>query len=136
MTASRNKVLGFAQRTRKNLECIEKSREHGADVHLITQLTLSLLGLVVFPCEDKAFAEAAKNISLNLMEKEGWPKWRITEAPENIKSPKERERCLPTRTLDHLLHRLRNAIAHHHVEFLSENRNYEEAELKFADQSD
>ena len=40
---------GFAQRTRKNLLYIEEASRSGADVHAVTQIVNSLLGLVVFP---------------------------------------------------------------------------------------
>lgn len=130
---SRNRVLGFAERTRKNLQYVERSRSFGANVHVITQLTLSLLGLVVFPCADEVFVKAARSRTLDALENKGWPKWKITEFPENIDT-KRRETRLPTNTLDRLLARLRNAIAHRHVEFSSEGRRYEEVAMTFKDQ--
>lgn len=49
--ASRSDSHGFAQRTLKNLEYIEKRRKAGDDVHVVTQRVLSLLGLVACPWE-------------------------------------------------------------------------------------
>ena len=43
-----NEALEFARRTRRNLGFIDKAKAEGADVHVVTQLTLSLFGLVVF----------------------------------------------------------------------------------------
>jgi len=45
---SRNHALTFAQRTRENLLHIERAAKAGDDVHVVTQLAISLLGLVVF----------------------------------------------------------------------------------------
>src|SRR4051794_9423391 len=54
---SRNSRSGFAQRTLKNLSYIEQTREQSApaDVHVVTQLVLSMLGLVVIQWERGAF---------------------------------------------------------------------------------
>ena len=49
ITVSRNDALGFAARTKQNLLMIEKAFEAGEDVHVVTQLVVSLLGLVVYP---------------------------------------------------------------------------------------
>lgn len=49
---TRNEALEFARRTRLNLEFIEHAAAGDpTKVHVVTQLTLSLLGLVVFPKE-------------------------------------------------------------------------------------
>ena len=46
---TRNEAVGFAQRTRKNLKFVRQARDSGADVHLVSHVVNSLLGLVVVP---------------------------------------------------------------------------------------
>jgi hypothetical protein len=50
---SRNEALEFARRARQNLKFIEQAAAQypDADVYVVTQLTLSLLGAIVFPKE-------------------------------------------------------------------------------------
>jgi hypothetical protein len=52
-TPTRNDTLEFCRRTRRNLEFIENAPQNDptAPVHAVTQLALSLLGIVVFPYE-------------------------------------------------------------------------------------
>lgn len=73
---SRNDTLGFAHRTRKNLDYIERAYAAGDDVHVVTQLALSLLGLIVYPKERK-LVERVKTLKLNELQAKGWPTWRI-----------------------------------------------------------
>ena len=56
----RNEAYEFAVRTRRNLVAIEKSKTelHGEPVHVVVQLTNSLLGLIVFPKEKEVFNRA------------------------------------------------------------------------------
>ncbi len=58
----RNDAIVFARHTRVNLEYIESARQAQADVHLITQLANSLLGLVVF--WERNFVEHIKDVTL------------------------------------------------------------------------
>jgi hypothetical protein len=66
--------------------------------------------------------------------------WEIQEFPDNLKAPKKqrkRKELLPTKTLDDLLSRLRNAVAHHRVKFFGpdpEGRDYENVTIEFHDQ--
>ena len=63
---SRNNPSGFAERTRKNLELIERAYSVGADVHVVTQLMLSLLGIIVFPWEHDSFRTIGEERSSSL----------------------------------------------------------------------
>jgi hypothetical protein len=49
---SRNAVSGFSERVRKNLLYLNLAKKSGADVHVVTQLITSLLGLIVYPYEE------------------------------------------------------------------------------------
>lgn len=115
---SRGHALGFAGRTRKNLEAIEEAFNKGKDVHVVTQLAISLLGLVVFPWE-KNFANRVKNLKLETLVQEGWPRWEIFIG-----------HC---KTLGDLVRRLRNAVAHGHMDFSSDSRLMEEVYIVVED---
>jgi hypothetical protein len=119
--ASRNVPLAFAYRTGKNLWYIESSSTEGADVHVVTQLVLSLLGLIVFPW---AILENSKNKVKSLLladlVKEGWPEW---ESQGNA--------C---KGLGQLLRRVRNAAAHRGVFFTSDSLLLEEVVITFSDE--
>jgi hypothetical protein len=109
------------ERTRKNLAFIEEAHETGAgDVHVVTQLMLSLLGLIVFPVEG-SFDREVEHLRLDELEKRGWPRWQF--GPEGQSA-----------TLGHLLKRLRNAVAHRNMTFSSEGRSLESVSLEFWNQ--
>jgi hypothetical protein len=116
--ASRNDSLGFAQRTLRNLEYIEESRQTGADVHVVTQRILSLLGLVAFPWH-AGLSEHIKTQRLDALAQKGWPEWTISLGN--------------TETLGDLVYHLRNAIAHRRVRFSSDDRKGREVEVAFED---
>lgn len=105
--ASRGNSFGFAERTRKNLDYIEKAFKSNEDVHVVTQLVNSLLGLVVFPWEAN-FVKRIQSTSLHELSEKGWPQWNITAGT-----------C---ETLGQLIRLLRNGVAHKHIEFSSESR--------------
>lgn len=115
---SRGHALGFAERTLKNLEFIEKAYAEGNDVHVVTQLAVSLLGLIVFPWE-QLFVKHLKKISLNALVRKGWPQWEISLGT-----------C---RTLYDLVWHLRNAISHGHLDFSSESRVMDDVDLVVED---
>jgi HEPN pEK499 p136 len=116
---NRNDRLGLIERARKNLEFIEGAEANGADVHIVTQLLITLLGLVVFPVEG-GFDKDVQHLTLEELENRGWPKWDTTIGN--------------TKTLGQLLRNLRNAIAHRGVIFSSEARTLEEVHLEFWNQ--
>jgi hypothetical protein len=115
---TRNEALEFARRTRRNLEFIENAKEKGADVHVVTQLTVSLLGLVVFPKERLLLAQAETK-TLADMRAEGWSGWTIT-----LDDPAK-----PTKTLADVLRHLRNAVAHGRLTFTSDSPRLEEVAI-------
>lgn len=109
--ASRNDSLGFAARTRKNLAFIEHGLGVGADVHVVTQLMNSLLGLVVFPWE-RLFLEKIKTLQMAELIKEGWPGWEITAGSSE--------------TLGELMRLLRNGVAHGNIRFSSDAKDLQQ----------
>ena len=72
MHASRNDSLGFAERTRENLEFILEASRRGQDVHAVTQLVNSMLGLVCFPWETLVL-DQAKQVPFDTLLKDDWP---------------------------------------------------------------
>jgi hypothetical protein len=120
----RNTVWGFSERTLKNLAFLEAARRQGVDVHVVAQLTTSLLGLIVFPYQeicDSKYTEFRK-IKLADLEAQGWPSWRV-----DIGKSKNFH--------DHIRH-LRNAISHRRVYFSSDSRDPSEVEIHFRDCAD
>ncbi|HUB19622.1 MAG TPA: HEPN family nuclease [Acidobacteriaceae bacterium] len=120
---TRNEALEFAKRTRRNLAFIENAAKEQADVHVVTQLTLSLLGLVVFPREKMLFAHAEK-VTIDKMIAEGWPRWSIS---------KDDRRHDRTTNLKVLLERLRNAICHARIVFDSDSRSINDVSITVED---
>ena len=112
----RTVALGLAQRTLKNLKYIKKAAEAAEDVHLITDLTNSLLGLVIVP---KAEYEGAElwNVTLKELEKNKWPQWKITK--DELGAAIEKY-WTPTKDLGRLVAHLRNAAAHGRFEYTGE----------------
>jgi hypothetical protein len=115
---SRNRALGFAQRTRKNLKRIEEALEDQEDVHVITQLVNSMLGLIVHPWEKKQWNEIFERVKeqrLDMLVENGWPQFQVT-----------RGKC---KTLGQLVRYLRNAVAHGHMTFNSDSRGINEVAI-------
>ena len=113
--ATRGNALGFAHRTRKNLEHIETAFSAGSDVHVITQLVNSLLGLIVFPLE-KHFVDSIKTKELVDLQAQGWPEWKIMYGKSN--------------TLGDLITNLRHSVAHGNIQFSSDSRNIDEVYIE------
>jgi hypothetical protein len=107
MLHSRNEVVGFAERTRKNLLALEAAAANGDDVHLVTQIVTSLLGLVAYPWEKKV-SHAIAGAPLDELFRNGWPQWTFTSGQCD--------------RLGDLAKHLRNAIAHGRFSFSSESR--------------
>jgi len=117
-TATRNDALEFAMRTLKNLEFLDQAREHHADVHIVTHLTNSLLGLLVFTVE-KEFVHFILKEQLADLEEQGWPHWTF-----ELDS---------SETLGDLVYHLRNAVAHGRVWFSSDSREMSDVNIRFED---
>lgn len=118
---SRNTTEGFARRVRKNLDFIIEKRRESEDVHEVTQLAISLLGLIVFPWEAHAL-QHLENLSLVELESEGWPRWEILLDEKG-----------DTKTLGKLTWHLRNAASHRRLKFSSDDRDMHLVEVEFED---
>jgi hypothetical protein len=118
--SARNQAVVFAQRTRRNLEFIENAARHReSDVHRVIQITLSLLGLVVFPKEKLTLEPAMQKKTMVEMDREGWPKWQITLDQGTRK----------TDTLGEIVRHLRNAAAHGRLSFTSDSPDPRDVEI-------
>ena len=117
----RNSTEGFASRVRKNLAFIIDHRDNGADVHEVTQLAISLLGLVVFPWEAGALHHL-EDLTLTELQSEGWPQWDITL-----------DEKADTKTLGALVKHIRNAASHRRLRFSSDSPIMAEVQIEFED---
>lgn len=98
-------VKEFAEKTRKNLDFIEKNQPD----FKITQLVNSCLGLIAFP-RKKCFDQIPKT-QLDNLTSQGWP------IPENEGG------FPPARNLKDLIRHLRNGITHGNLEFYDDAKN-------------
>ena len=122
---SRNNALGIAQRTLKNLEYLHDKKAHGDNVHIVTHVVNSLLGLVVLPWEKK-LQDDVKKTKLKDLYDDGWPEW-------DILLDKPTGKHTETQTLGDLIWHLRNAAAHGRIHFSSESRKLSELVLTVED---
>ncbi|MPY73434.1 MAG: hypothetical protein GEU87_04170 [Alphaproteobacteria bacterium] len=121
MEIDRNTIEGFARRVRKNLDFMIVARENDEDIHIVTQLTCSLLGLIVFPYghfRRVGFLDF-KTLSLDDLVEDGWPAWAFHVGESE--------------SLDKHLSHLRNALSHRRVCFSSDNRSLAGVEVTFWD---
>lgn len=122
----RNSMAGFSARVRKNLDFMLEERADGADVHIVTELTTALLGLVVYPYQfykDNKLVDFRK-YTMERMSAEGWPEWTFHKGGEE------------TKNLRHFLRRLRNGTSHYLVSYSSESRKLDEVFVTFGDRPD
>jgi HEPN pEK499 p136 len=118
---SRNATKEFSRRVRKNLDFIISKRSEGEDIHEVTQLVISLLGIIVFPWEGGAL-HRLESLSLDKLEAEGWPHWQILLDEKG-----------DTKTLHKLIRHLRNAASHRRLRFLSDAPEMHKVEIEFED---
>ena len=122
MYVTRGEAIGFALRTRKNLEYIRDAFDRDEDVHVVTHVVNSLLGIVVVP-KERYFEESFWSISLEELTRRGWPKWDVT-----IDEPTKKGSH--TATLGDLIRHLRNATAHGRFRFGGEPDSRHISEVK------
>ena len=121
MEIDRNTIGGFGERVRKNLAFMIAAHARGDDVHIVTELTTALLGVIVFPyayLEEKQFIDF-KKYRLNVLAADGWPVWTFHFGSS-------------THLHDHLRH-LRNALSHRRIDFSSNDRVLKKVEIMFSD---
>jgi len=113
-------MIGFSTRTLKNLLFIFDARQHGADVHIITHLIVSLVGLIVFPYEFLSQNHSQRiQTPYEELTQRGWPIWEIGLGEIT--------------TLDGLIGHLRNSCTHNRIEFSSNSRQLSEVDIIFSD---
>jgi hypothetical protein len=114
---SRSETEGFATRTRRNLDFILAAHDAHEDVHIVTQMVLSLLGMVVYPFERAA--GQSWQVQLIELENQGWPQWN------------HRVGGYQPQTLWDLIRVLRHATAHGQIAFSSDSRYLAEVTVLF-----
>jgi hypothetical protein len=90
-------------------------------VHEVTQLTTSLLGLIVFPWERQALGKM-EGWRLSDLEAQGWPSWTILK-----------DRNGETITLGKLTYHLRNTASYRRLKFSSDGPDPKDVEIEFED---
>ena len=112
---SRNTLAGFSERTLKNLAFMHAAKENGLDVHIVTHLIVSMLGLIVFPFEHiRRDRPEQLQIPLAVLAENGSPMFAITLGESD--------------TLDNLIFHIRNALSHRRISFSSDRRELHEVE--------
>ena len=111
MLPRRNTTKGFAGRTRRNLEAFNHAYQKGVlkDVHPVTQLVNSLLGLVVVPKERRPKYELWTT-PWEKLQSDKWPEWEW----KHIGNCNREGSC---HELKHFIGHLRNAAAHGRFSF-------------------
>ena len=127
MPPARNEPMGIEQRTMRNLAFIDEAHSdpHTRDqVHVVTQIMNSLLGLVILPSEREGvpYKLSEDDTKLSDLYTRHWPKWEL--------SPLNK---LETETLGDLATRLRNAAAHGRYTFDSDSLDPREVTITVKD---
>jgi hypothetical protein len=127
---SRNSREGFATRTLKNLMHIEQARNQSepADVHVVTQLLLSMLGFVVIQWERGVF-----DSQLSLPFQQALSTTLVDFGAPALRGMKDNysKKCT---TVGALVRHLRNAVAHAGFIFSNDSRYLEDVAITFFDQ--
>lgn len=119
-----SETRAFATRVRLNLDAIDavvSVAPHKA--HQVTQLVLTLIGLVVLPREQH-YMEAIGDGNLNTLAAQGWPTWTIAE-------DLSRRPGGASDTLADLLWHLRSTIASGQIRMTAGDRPFAEVSIYF-----
>jgi HEPN pEK499 p136 len=128
---SRSLSTGLAQRTLKNLAFVQGAHARGEDVHLVTQMLNSLLGLFLFPVEkERQFFGSFSSV-------------KLSDPPDFTAVHQLHEfPLLPSlqcsmfgncKNLRRFIRRLRNAIAHRHFEIHGESHDLSAVMIRLYD---
>jgi hypothetical protein len=117
----------FAHRVRLNLDAIDAVASVApAKAHQVTQLVLTLIGLIVLPRENH-YLEAAGDSTLPALAAKGWPTWTIahdlSRRPEGAAD-----------TLGDLLWQLRSTISSGQIRLTSGDKPFAEVSVYFDQQ--
>jgi hypothetical protein len=115
---TRNDPLSFGAFAWKNLEFIEQAAKNNPEeLHPVTQLALSLLGLIVFQHEKNRvqFNRKVRGIRLDSL---NWPQWDVSK---------------PSNTLGQFIKQLRHVVAHGGITFSSNSHILAEVVVLFDD---
>ena len=117
----------FAKRVRLNLDAIDAVVSVApAKAHQVTQVVLTLIGLVVLPRESH-YMEAVGDGNLNTLAAQGWPTWTIahdlSRRPEGASD-----------TLADLLWHLRSTIASGQIRMTAGDKPFADVSIYFDQQ--
>lgn len=109
---------GFIQRTRTNLELVERFYAEQSEGHVITQLTNSLLGIIIYPWEHEGLGPL-KSMEMSTLGLEGWPD-QILKLGDS-------------KSIGEFIKHMRNAVAHGRIIFSSDSHDLGKITLTFED---
>lgn len=117
----------FAHRVRLNLEAVEAVVSVApAKAHRVTQLVLTLLGLIVLPKASR-YLDAAGDATLAALSSQGWPAWHISH--DSSRRPDG-----AADTLGDLLWHLRSTVTSGQIRLTAGDRPFEEVSIYFDQQ--
>jgi hypothetical protein len=127
MTMPPSETRAFANRVRLNLDAIDAVASVApSKAHQVTQLVLTLIGLIVLPRESH-YLEAAGDATLPALAAQGWPTWAIAQdlsrRPDGASD-----------TLGDLLWHLRSTITAGQIRMTSGDRPFAEVSVYFDQQ--
>jgi len=127
MTMAPTETRTFAHRVRLNLDAIDAVASVApAKAHRVTQLVLTLIGLIVLPRESH-YIEAAGDATLPALAAQGWPTWTIAQdlsrRPDGAAD-----------TLGDLLWHLRSTITAGQIRMTAGDRPFSEVSVYFDQQ--
>jgi hypothetical protein len=115
----------FANRVRLNMDAIDAVASVApSKAHQVTQLVLTLIGLIVLPRESH-YLEAAGDATLPALAAQGWPTWTIAH---------DLSRRGASDTLGDLLWHLRSTISAGQIRMTAGDRPFSEVSVYFDQQ--
>jgi hypothetical protein len=122
-----SETRAFAQRIRLNLDAIDAVVSVApARAHKVTQLVLTLVGLIVLPNQNH-YLEVAGSETLPDLAEKGWPTWTISH-------DSSRRPGFSPDTLADLLWHLRSVVTNGRIRMTSGDRPFEEVSVYFDQQ--
>jgi hypothetical protein len=139
---SRVLMYGFAARTRTNLNFVV-SAPNKSQVHLVTQIVTSMLGLLVFPQQylDGLSPDAvARQLFSKEAKNRGWPDWKAWKFDPKMPKAMQTKDYRDFDGAEGLLKHLRNALSHYRVRFSppkkANSRDPKDVTVEFFDRLD
>jgi hypothetical protein len=117
----------------KNLAFIQAAHARGEDVHVVTQMVNSLLGLFLFPIEkEDQFFDSFRSVKLSNPPRFAAVRQTIPEFP--LLPSLQCSKFANCRNLRRFIKRVRNAVAHRHFDIFGESHDLSAVSIRLYDQ--